>query len=233
MVILYRQSTQPETLFRHIYGESDGILVTFSGRQARLRDPDEAANRLEFITQDYFRYPEESKDASRCLLKLSEARRDAYVGTHLYRKKGSRLASNAVGMISCLWMDEDEGHYPEEGPEPTAVVHSSANRRHLYWQLTQNVTVEWAVAMNRRLAVCSSGDIGKAGLASVLRVPGTHNYKRYPQVDDVTMTLTDAGPWSPEIMEQAIPVVCWDEIYDLGSLQIGLLDRRKYAQIRP
>jgi ubiquinone/menaquinone biosynthesis C-methylase UbiE len=30
-----------------------------------------------------------------------------------------------------------------------------------------------------------------------------------------------------------LPVVCWDEIYDLGSLQIGLLDRRKYAQIRP
>jgi hypothetical protein len=30
-----------------------------------------------------------------------------------------------------------------------------------------------------------------------------------------------------------LPVVCWDEIYELGSLQIGLLDRRKYAQIRP
>jgi transposase len=33
--------------------------------------------------------------------------------------------------------------------------------------------------------------------------------------------------------KHAVAVVCWDEIYDLGSLQIGLLDRRKYAQVRP
>src|SRR3712207_2632079 len=45
-----------------------------------------------------------------------------------------------------------------------------------------------------------------------------------------TLRLPGGGPIS---MTGALAVVCWDEIYDLGSLQIGLLDRRKYAQIRP
>jgi len=59
--------------------------------------------------------------------------------------------------------------------------------------------------MNRRLAAYSGGDSGKAGLATVLRVPGTMNYKRHPQVDPVTLEITGSGPWTPEVLEQAIP----------------------------
>ncbi len=212
-------------------------MVTFSGRQARLRDPEEAANRLEFITQDYFRYPEQGKETAQHLLSLSEAGRDAYFGTHLYAKSGSRLASNAAGAVSCLWMDEDEGHLPEEGPEPTAIVHSSAVRRHLYWQLDQPVAVEWAVAMNRRLAVFSSGDVGKAGLASVLRAPGTRNYKRHPHVDDVTMTLTGAEPWSPELMEQAVPELPEPKVSTLvrtgpyDGPEVGIEEYLEYVEV--
>jgi hypothetical protein len=106
-----------------------------------------------------------------------------------------------------LWLDEDDGEYPASGPEPTAVVSSSAGRRHLYWRMTEPVGVEWAVAMNCRIAAWARGDSGKAGLASVLRVPGTTNYKRHPQVDPVGMELTGAGPWEPEVMEQAIPEI--------------------------
>ena len=32
-------------------------------------------------------------------------------------------------------------------------------------------------------------------------------------------------------LQTAITVDCWDEIYAVGSLKIGLLDRRKHAQI--
>ncbi len=32
-------------------------------------------------------------------------------------------------------------------------------------------------------------------------------------------------------MTNAVAVVCWDEIYGVGSLEMDLLDRRKYAQI--
>ena len=59
--------------------------------------------------------------------------------------------------------------------------------------------------MNRRIAVWAGGDVGKAGAATVLRVPGTANFKRHPHVDLITMEITGAGPWDPEVMEQAIP----------------------------
>jgi hypothetical protein len=61
--------------------------------------------------------------------------------------------------------------------------------------------------MNRRVATWAAGDVGKAGLATVLRVPATRNYKRYPQVDPVSMELTEAGPWEPEVLEQAVPEI--------------------------
>jgi len=109
--------------------------------------------------------------------------------------------------MTCLWLDEDEGHYPEIGPEPTAIVHSSEGRRHLYWRLTRLQSAEWVVAMNRRIAVWAGGDVGKAGLASVLRVPGTRNFKRHPKVDLVRLEVTGVpgGAWEPETLEQAIP----------------------------
>jgi hypothetical protein len=84
---------------------------------------------------------------------------------------------------------------------------SSANQRHLYWRLTRPVSVEWAVGMNRRIAAWANGDSGKAGLASVLRVPGTANFKRHPQVDPVTAEIYEGGSWEPELMEQAIPLL--------------------------
>jgi hypothetical protein len=131
--------------------------------------------------------------------------RDAYIGVHLFREPDTRLAAHAVPTVRSLWLDEDEGTYPEAGPQPTAAVASSAARRHLYWRLNQAVSVEWAVAMNRRIAAWAGGDSGKAALASVLRPPGTRNCKRHPQVDLVVGEFTGIPAWDPGVMDQAIP----------------------------
>jgi hypothetical protein len=202
-----RRLTEPSTaFFEHIFGETpEGHLVTFTGQQARLRRPDARQNELAGIRQRSFRYPGQAEQAASYLLAEADKKRDAYIGVHLFRDPNTRLAANAARTVRSLWLDEDEGAYPEIGPQPTAVVASSARRRHLYWRLTHAVAVEWAVTMNRRLAMWAGGDCGKAGLASVLRVPGTRNYKRHPQVDPVTMQITDAEFWDPEILEQAIP----------------------------
>lgn len=206
MVILYQRIGQSEAFFGHIFGEDEGFLVAFTGQQARIGNPDARANELADVRQRSFRYPEQARQAADYLLEEAHKRqRDAYVAVHLFREAGNRLASNAVPTVSSLWMDEDEGVYPDIGPEPTAVVASSSARRHPYWRLAHPVSVEWAVQMNRRIATWANGDVGKAGLATVLRVPGTKNFKRHPQVDEVTMTLTGSGPWEPEIMEQAVP----------------------------
>jgi hypothetical protein len=212
---LYQRTARPETLFGHIFGEGSsacqGHLVTFTGQQARFSRPGARPNELAEIRQRSWSYPDEAQNAADHLISEAASQRDAYIGVHLFREPDTRLAASAAPKVRSLWLDEDEGSFPEDGPRPTAIVASSAERRHLYWRLTRAVSVEWAVAMNRRLAAWAAGDIGKAGLASVLRAPGTTNYKRHPKVDPVTMEITEAGEaggaWEPEVMEQTVPEI--------------------------
>ena len=182
-------------------------MVAFAGRQARLDREDARHNELTRTRQRSFSYPAAVEDAVASLLEESRRERDAYFGVHLFRRAGSRLASNSVGTMASLWLDEDEGRYPDDGPQPTAVVHSSASRRHLYWRLTRPMAAAWVVEMNRRLAAWSDGDSGKAALASVLRVPGTRNFKRHPQVDDVRLEPSTTEAWEPQVLDQAIPLL--------------------------
>src|SRR5215211_6402148 len=193
-------------LSEHIFGEAEGWLCTFTARQARLVYPNARANELVEIEQLTHPYPHDISRAAAYLREQDELGRDCYFGVHLFVEPGSRRSNNALPLVQCLWLDEDRGHFPETGPEPTAIVHSSAERRHLYWRLERPVSTEWAVGLNRRIAAWAGGDVGKAGLTTVLRVPGTHNYKRHPAVDKVQARLTGLDAWSPEIMEQAVPL---------------------------
>jgi len=202
---MYEPLVRPEPHFEHIFGDSTGFLVTFTGEQARFRDPDARPNELADTRQRSWPYPEKAEEAAEHLVSHAQRERDAYFAVHLFREGGSRRATNAAATVRSLWLDEDGGHFPETGPEPTAIVQSSAGRRHLYWRLAQPVSAEWGVAMNRRIATWANGDITKAGLASVLRAPGTVNCKRHPRIDDVVGELTGAGPWEPSVIEQAVP----------------------------
>jgi hypothetical protein len=194
----------PACIFSHVFGEDDGWIVTFTGRQARL-ERNARPNELTKIQQRSFLYPKQVEQASNYLVAQGKSGRDTYFGVHLFRQAGTRRAANSVGTMSCLWLDEDGGHFPANGPEPTGVVRSSEERRHLYWKLTRPVSAEWVVAMNRRIAQWAGGDIGKAALATVLRVPRTFNYKRHPKVDPVICMITGTSAWEPEVLEQAIP----------------------------
>lgn len=198
--------TPANCLFAHVFGEdTQGWLVTFTGQQARFNHPDARPNELTDIRQKSFNYPTEVTRAAAYLVAESKRKRDAYFGVHLFRKSGNRRAANAAPTVRSLWLDEDEGCYPAHGPEPTAVVFSSDDRRHLYWNLSRPVAIEWAVGINRRIAAWADGDTGKAAAASVLRPPGTLNFKRSPKVDPVRVQFTGLESWDPEVMDQAIP----------------------------
>jgi hypothetical protein len=130
------------------------------------------------------------------------------VGVHLYREWGNRRAANTLPTVRTLWLDEDDGHYPDDGPEATVIIYSSAKRRHLYWRLTHPISVEFAVSLNRRIAEWSEGDTGKAGLSTVLRPSGTANFKRSSEKPDlVGGYLTGVPEWEPEVLDQAVPLL--------------------------
>jgi hypothetical protein len=125
----------------------------------------------------------------------------------LFRSAGNRRSDNALSEVGSLWLDEDDGHYPETGPEPTAIIRSSENRRQLYWALDRPVSIEWGIQMNRRIAAWSGGDTTKAGKTSVLRAPGTANYKRHPRVDIIAGFATGVEPWDFEVLDQVVPLI--------------------------
>jgi hypothetical protein len=200
-----RSAAMLELWNRLFPGLQGDYLVTFTGRQARLNRTDARQNELRRTEQRSFAYPKEAPEASEYLLKAARAGRDAYFSPHLYKQPGNRLARNAVDAVWTLWLDEDDGHFPDAGPDPTVELYSSETRRQLYWELSRPIPAEWAVELNRRIAFWSGGDRGKAGLASVLRAPGTLNFKRHPKVDIVTAKITEVPPWDPEAIDQAVP----------------------------
>ncbi len=226
---MYQQIVRPEILFWHAFADDRGYLITFTGQQARLTREGVRDNELADISQRSWRYPDEAERVGEYLVEEAQLEREAYFGVHLFREGGNRRAANAHPTVRSLWLDEDDGHYPEEGPEPTAIVRSSRERRHLYWHLSHPVAIEGAVAINRRIAAWAGGDVGKAGAASVLRAPGTANYKRHPRVDLVVGEFGDVEAWDPEVLDQAVPEIkatpqplrgCSTEPYDGPEVEL-------------
>jgi hypothetical protein len=162
-------------LWAHLFEGLDGYLITFTGRQSA--NPDARPNELGDTKQRSWRWPAQAEDAADYLLEQSQAGRDAYFGVHLFRRPSSRKAENAAE-VQALWVDGDGARVPNDWPQPTAVVESSPGRHHYYWRLTRPIAPEEAAQLNKRLCYGMGGDKGKWGLGTVLRVPGTRNYKR-------------------------------------------------------
>jgi RepB DNA-primase from phage plasmid len=162
-------------LWAHLFEGLQGYLVTFTGQQSTR--PDARPNELDARQQRSWRWPRQQTEAAEYLLEQSEAGRDAYFGVHLFRKPGTRRGEHA-GDIQALWVDGDGARVPKDWPQPTAVVESSPGREHYYWRLTRPIDPEEAAQLNKRLCYGMGGDKGKWGLGTVLRAPGTRNYKR-------------------------------------------------------
>jgi hypothetical protein len=162
-------------LWAHLFEGLEGYLVTFTGQQSARSDA--GPNELDDTSQHSWNWPGEKDEAAAYLLGQSDAGRDAYFGVHLFRKSRTRKGKHA-GEIQALWVDGDGAQVPKDWPQPTAVVESSPGRHHYYWRLTRPIDPEEAAQLNKRLCYGMGGDKGKWGLGTVLRAPGTRNYKR-------------------------------------------------------
>ena len=162
-------------LWVHLFEGLEGYLVTFTGQQSTR--PGTGPNELDDPRQRSWRWPAQRTAAAEYLLEQSQAGRDAYFGVHLFRRPSNRKAENAAEVLA-LWVDGDGAQVPKEWPQPTAVVESSPGRHHYYWRLTRAIDPEEAAQLNKRLCYGMGGDRGKWGLGTVLRAPGTVNYKR-------------------------------------------------------
>jgi hypothetical protein len=195
VIIPDKQLFRPEPLFDHLFGGLKGWMATCHPHP----NPE-----VRGWPHEFFLYPEEAHEAAEEVIAVAQEAINAYFCVHLLQRRGNRRADNALGTVRTLWFDEDEGRYPEQGPAATAVIYSSAKRRHLYWRLTRAVDAHWAADLNYRIAKWAKGDSGKAKLASVLRPAGTANYKR-EKPDLVGGYFTGVPEWDPEVIDQAIP----------------------------
>jgi hypothetical protein len=170
------ESTERITkLWTHLFEGLEGYLVTFTGQQSAR--PDAGPNELDDTRQSPWQWPAQKAAAAEYLLEQSQAGRDAYFGVHLFRHPRNRKGENAAEVLA-LWVDGDGVQVPKDWPQPTAIVESSPRRHHFYWRLTRPIDPGYAAQLNKRLCYGMGGDKGKWGLGTVLRAPGTLNYKR-------------------------------------------------------
>jgi hypothetical protein len=143
----------------------------------------------------FYRTADELTAAAAAILELG-ARTDVYVGcAPRARSAGGR---DAVVRAWVLWVDCDT---PEAvaalqafTPAPAIVVRSgTGEHRHAYWTLSGPVDADVATAANRRLAHKLGADVGAVTTAAtILRPPGTHNFKHRPPTTVVAERLQ---PW--------------------------------------
>src|SRR5215217_3727728 len=106
---VYQRITRPETLFRHVFAEDEGFLVTFTGKQARFTNPEARPNELADTRQLSWPYPKAAKAAEAYLIDEAQRQRDCNFGTHLSRGEGTPRAANTAPTARALWFNEEEG----------------------------------------------------------------------------------------------------------------------------
>src|SRR5918911_3477698 len=102
-------------LWEHLFGDLEGFLVTFTGKQSA----DAQSNKLADPQQRSWRWPAEREGAAADLEAESDKGRDAYFGVHLFKRPGSRRAEDAAP-ITAPWVDGDGGRVPGGWAPPTA-----------------------------------------------------------------------------------------------------------------
>jgi hypothetical protein len=124
------------------------------------------------------------------------ARTDVYVGVAPRRRRPG--GHGALGSVWVLWADCDTPAAVQAlgcfSPAPAILIRSgSTQNSHAYWTLHDPVSADEATVANRRLAHALGADEGAVTTAAtILRPPGTSNFKHQPPTAVIAERLR---PW--------------------------------------
>lgn len=177
----------------------------FSGLRSPKKDQklgEQNKNRLTDIEERYFSWPEEAEQAARFANQESLKGREVYQCAHLLSAK-RRVKENAI-LPKALYADGDGAKIPDWIPSPNVVIESSPGRHHYYWNLSEPITQEEFERLNKEVTYAIGADKGKWGLATLLRVPGTKNYK-YVDTPTVEIAKIEDKAHDPKDIHRALP----------------------------
>lgn len=160
-------------------------------------------NKFRDIKERYFSWPEGAEQAAQWAQQESRNGREVYQCSHLLTDK-KRVKENAVPPKS-LYSDGDGAKIPDWMPPPNVVIESSPERQHYYWTLTDSMTPEAFEELNKKVTYAIGADKGKWGLTTLLRVPGTKNYK-YQDTPIVRVEKLEYKAHNPSDIYKTLPV---------------------------
>lgn len=143
-------------------------------------------------------------------------------------KNQSRMNKNAL-FTDWLWADTDDGIVDMPCP-PTLVVQSSENSYQSYWKLDKKISPEKHNALNRIVNWSQEADRNGWGLTKVLRLVGSHNYKKNRKKFQVKVSeFNDRVYSSEEMLDYALKCfkIDWVKNYGKGKFikDIEMFDR--------
>jgi len=227
--------------WKHIYGETPGLIAAFSGK----RNPGE--QELKDERSRYFQWPSQAHAAEQWLRSESARGRCAYICAHLINEptdeekdqgtKPRRIKANAAAMLA-LYVDGDGASIPNTLPRPTAVVQSSPGREQAYWKLTHAIDPARGEQLNKRLASAIGADMSGWDLTQLLRAPGTRNHK-YEDRPVVRVTAIEDLAYDPDELERVLPPLPQEQTKERPAVKIeptvgpiGDRDRRALEKMR-
>lgn len=83
----------------------------------------------------------------------------------------------AITLVNILWVDLDKEFEPDWFLLPPSYIVNSGHNKHLYWLLDKYIQVDEAEVYLKKLCNYYGGDKSCAQVNSLLRIPGTINYK--------------------------------------------------------
>lgn len=206
-------------LWEHLYGDLEGYLcISHAQRTYDFFGNPNPKETYDF-KQTYFWYPERKEEAITYALEQSDKGREVWFCKHLLTGK-VRQKEYATGILA-LGTEYDGAPLPNSNLTPTARVESSPGHYHSYQRLERPLDPQIAENLNERLSKITSGD--KWPLASLLRVPGTRNYKyahkdvRFTESPIVTLKEITDHRYSPETLEKDLPPVEEKKEYTPGE----------------